>query len=70
MSNDSERITRDSLETALRDLQGDVDGGTKPLLTKIAYAAGGAAAVLVCLAYLLGRRGGRKRATIVEVRRI
>ena len=70
MGNDSERITRDSLEAALRDLQGDLDEGSKPLLTKIAYAAGAATAVLVGLAYLLGRRGGRKRATIVEVRRI
>ena len=70
VSGTEERITRDSLEEALSDLQGDIDRETKPLLTRIAYAAGGAAGVLVGIAYLLGRRAGRKRSAIVEVRRI
>ena len=70
MNDHAERITRDSLEGALRDLQGDIDRDAQPLLTKIAYGAGGAAFLLVCLAYVIGRRAGRKRTTIVEVRRI
>ncbi len=66
----SERITRDSLEGALRDLQTDIDRETQPLLVKVAYGAAAAAGVLVGLAYLLGRRAGRLRRTVVEVRRI
>ncbi len=70
MTGESEPITRDSLEEAFRDLQGDVDRGARPLLVRIAYGAAAAAGLLTALAYLLGRRAGRKRSTIVEVRRI
>ena len=65
-----ERITRDSLEDALRDLQADVDRETQPLLVKVAYGAAAAAGVLVALAYVFGRRAGRRRRTVVEVRRV
>ena len=66
----SDRITRDSLEDALRDLQDDIDRDTQPLLVKVAYGAAAAAGVLIGLAYLLGRRAGRLRRTVVEVRRV
>jgi len=65
----SDRITRDSLEEALRELQAGVDRETQPLLVKVAYGAAVAAGVLVGLAYLLGRRAGRRRKTVVRVRR-
>ena len=70
MSAESERITRDSLEGALRDLQADIDSETQPLLVRVAYGAAAAAAVLVALAYVMGLRAGRLRRTVVEVRRI
>ena len=66
----SDRITRDSLVDALRDLQADIDRDTQPLLVKVAYGAAAAAGVLIGLAYLLGRRAGRLRRTVVEVRRV
>ena len=69
-SEESERVTRDSLEDALRDLQADIDRETQPLLVKVAYGAAAAAGVLIGFAYLLGRRAGRLRKTVVEVRRI
>jgi len=65
-----DRITRDSLVDALRDLQADIDRDTQPLLVKVAYGAAAAASVLIGLAYLLGRRAGRLRRTVVEVRRV
>lgn len=65
-----ERITRDSLAAALRDLQADIDTDTQPLLVKVAYGAAAAAGVLIVVAYMLGRRAGRLRRTVVEVRRI
>ena len=67
---ESGRVTRDSLEDALRDLQADIDRETQPLLVKVAYGAAAAAGALIGLAYLLGRRAGRLRRTVVEVRRI
>ncbi len=70
MTAEPDRITRDSLEDALRDLQADIDRDTQPLLVKVAYGAAAAAGVLIGLAYLLGRRAGRLRRTVVEVRRV
>ena len=70
MSGDAEQITRESLENALRDLQSDIDKDTPPLLVRVAYGAAAAAGVLIGLAYLLGRRAGRRRTTVVEVKRI
>ena len=70
MTADSDRITRDSLADALRDLQADIDRDTQPLLVKVAYGAAAVAGVLIGLAYLLGRRAGRLRRTVVEVRRV
>ena len=70
MTAEPDPITRDSLEEALRDLQADIDRDTQPLLVKVAYGAAAAAGVLIGLAYLVGRRAGRLRRTVVEVRRI
>ena len=70
MSAESERITRDSLEGALRDLQADIDRDTQPMLVRVAYGAAAAAAALVALSYVMGRRAGRRRRTVVEVRRV
>ena len=70
MSDDTDQITRESLEDALRDLQADIDRDTQPLLVRVAYGAAAAAGVLIGLAYLLGRRAGRLRKTVVEVRRV
>ena len=64
------RITRGDLETKLREVSGDVGDtvdAAKPQLV------GGAAAGLllaVVVAYLLGRRRGRKRSAVVEIRRV
>ena len=69
-SKDNERITRDSLADALRDLQADIDRDTQPLLVKVAYGAAAAASVLIGLAYVMGRRAGKLRRTVVEVRRV
>lgn len=70
MGDSDEKITRDSLEDALRDLQADIDRDTPPLLAKVAYAAAAASGVLIVLSYIFGRRAGRRRRTVVEVRRI
>jgi hypothetical protein len=66
----SSPITRDDLEAKFRELQGsgragaDAARGTGKMVG-IAAAIGG-----MGIAYLLGRRRGKKRRTIVEVRRV
>ena len=68
--NDERPVTRADIEAKLAEIKGiadsQVDGAqqsSRPVLV-------GAGAALVALAFLAGRRRGRKRSTIVEVRRI
>jgi hypothetical protein len=69
-SSSTRPITRDDLEAKLRELQGEVDE-TKESVLSTAIAVGAVVVVgVVAVAFLLGRRRGRRRTTVVEVRRI
>lgn len=63
-------IRRSDLEAKMRELQGEVtetrQSATNTLVTVGAVLVVGAIAV----AFVLGRRNGRRRMTVVEVRRI
>ena len=63
-------ITRADLEAKFRELRGATEPGAQKArgVGIAALVAGGV--VLVVVAFLLGRRRGRKRRTIVEVRRV
>jgi len=64
-----QKITRDDLEAKFRELTGDVDQKAEEAKeTAIAVGAVVAAAVLLGV-FLFGRSRGRKKTTIVEVRR-
>ncbi len=63
-------IGRDDLEAKLRELQGGVEE-TKESVLSTAITVGAVVLVgVVAVAFLMGRRRGRKRTTVVEVRRI
>lgn len=65
-----QRLTRDDLEAKFRDFQGDVQGKVNDKKqTLIAVAAAGGALILIIF-FLLGRRSGRKKTTLVEIRRV
>lgn len=63
-------ITRDDIESKLRQIQGSTQVGADA--ARGAGVAGGVVggALLAAAAYLFGRRRGRKRRTIVEIKRI
>jgi hypothetical protein len=64
------RVQPGDIQAKLREIQGDVDQTVernKPVAT---YVAVGGAVLLVVLAFLLGRRRGRHKATWVEIRRL
>ena len=66
----TERITRHDLEGKFRELKGEVDEGAEQAK---GYAIAAAAVVLVgvvAVAFLAGRRRGRKKTTVVEIRRV
>ncbi len=64
------RVNRADIEAKLREIRGEVDTtatATKPTAMAMAIVAGVA---LLGAAYLLGRRKGKKRSTVVEIRRV
>jgi hypothetical protein len=62
-------ITRDDLESGFRSFQGDVMDRVEDRRQTLVSIAAAAGIVLVVLVYVLGRRSGRKKTTLVEVRR-
>ena len=68
-SKPTERITRDDIRTKLTDIGGEatatVDGAKSQLLA----VGAGVGLLLLVLAFLLGRRGGMAKSTIIEVKR-
>ncbi|MGA2036815.1 MAG: hypothetical protein ABSH04_04435 [Acidimicrobiales bacterium] len=64
------RITRDDLEGKLREISGDLEDTVESAKPKLLTGAATGVLVIGVLAYLLGRRRGRKRAAVVEIRRI
>ena len=65
-----DKISRDDIESKLREIRGEVDNtatAAKPaILTVVAVAA----VVVIGAAYMLGRRKGKKKSTVVEIRRV
>lgn len=64
------RVTRADIEAKMRQITGQLERtaeAAKPkVMPFVVVAAGG----VVLLAYLVGRRRGRRRSTVVEIRRV
>jgi hypothetical protein len=70
MTPEPERITRDQIEAKFRELTGEVTQeveSTRSQAITIGLAVG---VVLVAAVFLIGRRAGRRRSAVVEVRRV
>jgi hypothetical protein len=63
-------ITRDDLEARFRQLNGEVSSEVGQAAPKLLTVGLAAVVASLAIAYLLGRRRGRSRSTVVEVRRI
>lgn len=64
------KITRGDIESKLREMRGDVEETAEAAKTPIMAIAGGVAVAIVVVAFLLGKRRGRRRSTVVEIRRV
>ena len=64
------KITPQDIENRLKALQGDVQGKVDDKKSTIASTAAAGGMVLLVIFFLLGRRSGRKRSAVVEIRRI
>lgn len=66
----SSRVSRQDIENKLRALQGDVQGKVDDRRSTLLAVAGGVGVALVVIFFLLGRRSGKRRSTVVEIRRV
>jgi hypothetical protein len=64
------KITPEDLRDKLQAFQGDVQGKVDDKKMSIATVAGGVGMALMILMFLLGKRSGKKKTTLVEIRRI
>jgi hypothetical protein len=66
----TEKITRDDLEAQFaglqRGLKGKVESKKNTLITAVSVAS----IVLMILVFLLGKRSGKRKSTVVEIRRV
>jgi hypothetical protein len=64
------KVTRDDIENRLRALQTGVTERVEATKGKIIAGAAAAGVVMLVIAFLLGKRKGKKKTTVVEIRRL
>ena len=70
MTDTTQPITRDDIEQGFRDTQGEISGQVDAAKPKIMSIGIGVGVLLLVIAYLTGRRVGKTKSTVVEIRRI
>lgn len=63
-------VDRSDIESKLREIRGEVDSTATAAKPAAMAVAGAAVVLLLAGAYLLGRRKGKKKSTVVEIRRV
>ena len=66
----SEHVSRADIEAKLREIRGEVDDASTSARPYALAAAVVVGVAVIALAYTLGRRKGRKKTTVVEIRRV
>lgn len=70
MADSHKRVSRDDLEAKFRDLQGGVQSKVEDRKTTLVMGAVVGALVLLLLVFVIGKRSGKKKTTVVEIRRV
>jgi hypothetical protein len=70
MSAGTERITRDQIEAKFRELTGEVTDEVESTRSQVVTVGLAVGVALVAVVFLIGRRNGRRKSAVVEVRRI
>lgn len=63
-------ITREHIEAKFRDIAGEVESVEDDARSYVGIAVAAVAVTLVVVAFALGSRRGRRRRTVVEIRRL
>jgi hypothetical protein len=70
MSLGTERITRDDIEAKFRELTGEVSDEVQSTRSQALTVGLALGVAFVAVVFLIGRRNGRRRSAVVEVRRL
>jgi hypothetical protein len=70
VSTNGRKISRDDLERAFSQIIGDGEESVQRTMPQLVATAAAVVLGMVALAYLAGRRRGRGRSAVVQVRRI
>jgi len=66
----AEKVTRDDLERQFAGLQSGIKGKVESKRNTIVTAVSVGAIVLMIIVFLLGKRSGKRKTTLVEIRRV
>jgi hypothetical protein len=69
MASTQTTITRDDIKAKLLEIQEDATTTVESAKTTIVAVAAGVGVVVLVGIYLLGRRGGRRKSTVIELKR-
>ncbi len=64
------RIEIGDIRSKLEEIRGEVDQTTDGIRPYLTYAAVAGAVIVVALAFLAGRKRGKRKSTWVEIRRV
>jgi len=70
MADEKERISRDDLKSSFQSFKDDIDHSADEAAAKAVPLAAIASVILIVIVFLVGRRVGRTKSTVVEIRRI
>jgi hypothetical protein len=70
MSSPTKPITRDDIEAKFRELTGDASDELESVRSQAVTVGLAVGVALVAVIFLIGRRSGRRRSAVVEVRRV
>lgn len=65
-----DRVTTQDIESKFRQIRGQFEETTESARSGLVAAGIAGAVIIVAVAYVLGRRRGRRRSTVVEIRRV
>ena len=63
-------VTRQQIESKLREIQGGIQNRLAEKKQSLIAIGGTIAVIILIISYLLGRRTGKKKTTLVEIRRV
>ncbi len=70
MAQPQQRVSRDDLEAKFRALQGDVQAQVEDRKSMLMSALAIGGVLLLITLFLLGRKSGKSKTTLVEIRRV